>query len=121
MIADVISQLEQREGLLPLSIEDRPRLAALLAAYPELTGAIREAHVLASRHFPADGEVRLRAVTYTDTPEDGEQLVVEVRTGLPFDEWRRRLDRLDEAWMQGRADVFALPMLITVASRPARS
>jgi hypothetical protein len=104
MVADVISQLEQRDGLLPLSIEDRPRLAALLAAHPELMGAIREAHALASRTALSAESVRLRVSRDPDDWDAGDYLAFEL--WAPADRAtpaRREYTAMLDRWIRDRA------------------
>jgi hypothetical protein len=118
MVADVISQLEQRDGLLPLSIEDRPRLAALLAAYPTMTAMIREAHVLASRTVPSADSVRLHVTRYQDEWEAGDHLVFEMwapaaRADAAWQEFRVLIER----WVEAHSDGITEPFTFSILSR----
>ena len=83
MSADPIGQLLRREGHLPLTIEDRPRLDALLAAHPALLAGLRDALALAAKHFPAAAEIRLVVLGDPDLPEEGDHLTVEIWTVDP--------------------------------------
>jgi len=114
MIADVISQLERREGMLPLSVEDRPRLSALIAAQPELLAAIREAHALASRHFPAGSEVQVVIVDDPDDPAGGPYVTAAIWVDDDWTHVRSRKAAMVAEWLQRTGSTGRMPVLLTV-------
>jgi len=119
MIADVISQLERREGMLPLSVEDRPRLGALLAARPDALAALRDALALAAQHFPQGDEIRLVVVADPDLPNEGDVVAVQIWTAAPPAMVRAHRDALVRAWVALHPDSGSLPIVIGPRYRTA--
>ena len=117
MSADPIGQLLRREGHLPLTIEDRPRLDALLAAHPALLAGLRDALALAAQHFPVGSEARLRVRRYVDEPDEGDTLIAEIWTDLPPEDAMPRIRRMDTAWLLREAAPVDLPFVVTLRYR----
>ena len=117
MSADPIGQLLRREGHLPLTIEDRPRLDALLAAHPALLAGLRDALALAAQHFPAAAEIRVSVKDDPDYPEGGCYVVAAVWTHESVDAVFPRKQAMTAAWLAGDVDRVRLPLLLAVRYR----
>ena len=115
MSADPIGQLLRREGHLPLTIEDRPRLDALLAAHPALLAAIRESHALASRHFPAGSDVCLRVMSDPDVEDAGDFLVFAIRSTDDWDIVQHRRRAFFDAMIAGHPQLVGSTIVFRIS------